>query len=521
MNFKKRVLLTFVVLLVGATVSYAQSSVNLMDGVYRFVPDNAEWGSWLVLNTNIPFIKNLIVIMPNGEVVSRGTVNISGTPAIVKWYEDEYLTNLTIVNLKEFKEYDSTIRFLRDLNNNEREIFRTYQTVFTQNLSSILTMNFAEKFATNDIAGIEKLLKEHSYQIDLQTCLNTVSYSLAWITDSENPRDDMKGGQPLNRNRNSIFQTIQLLVNSGVDLNDKNRNGVYISRNNTITFYRNIDESLNILFRAIRGNNQTNMAIIRFLLESGAIPNLSDLYYMDKQLFMAIDQGNNALVKLLIDAGCKIDVTSNCSTEDYYSRRINNSGSMSALQYATYWGEFAIVKMLVEAGAKLNYASSSTGSLSAKTAAVIAQERKETDIYNYLRSNQVASTPQSSSSQQSSTYTPPPSNSSGSSSSSSSSSSSNRTTARDVVDTINRAFESPLENGRYRMSGRTEEISFAGIAKAGNVSFKDASGTTHRGTYSIDGDRLTINVMSRSFFYTVNSKTSFSGQGESWYRVGF
>jgi len=96
-----------------------------------------------------------------------------------------------------------------------------------------------------------------------------------------------------------------------------------------------------------------------------------------------------------------------------------------------------------------------------------------------------------------------------------------RNIGKEIADSINRAFEAPIENGKYRVTGGAMELSFAGIAKAGNVYYKDASGTTHNGTYSIDGNRLTINVMGRSFFYTVTSKTSFSGNGESWFRVGY
>ena len=96
-----------------------------------------------------------------------------------------------------------------------------------------------------------------------------------------------------------------------------------------------------------------------------------------------------------------------------------------------------------------------------------------------------------------------------------------RNVGKEIADAVSNAFQPPLDNGTYRMSGGAEQIVFAGIARGGNISYKDAAGTTHRGTYSIDGTRLTINVMGKSFFYTINSKTSFSGNGESWFRVGF
>jgi hypothetical protein len=70
------------------------------------------------------------------------------------------------------------------------------------------------------------------------------------------------------------------------------------------------------------------------------------------------------------------------------------------------------------------------------------------------------------------------------------------------------------------MSGGTEEITFTGMANNGNLYYKDPSGKTSSGTYSISGNRLTINVLGRSFFYTITSRTSFSGNGDEWFYAG-
>jgi len=77
-----------------------------------------------------------------------------------------------------------------------------------------------------------------------------------------------------------------------------------------------------------------------------------------------------------------------------------------------------------------------------------------------------------------------------------------------------------LDTGRYRVSGRAEEITFTGMANNGNLYYKDPSGKTSSGTYSISGNRLTINVLGRSFFYTITSRTSFSGNGDEWFYAG-
>jgi hypothetical protein len=86
---------------------------------------------------------------------------------------------------------------------------------------------------------------------------------------------------------------------------------------------------------------------------------------------------------------------------------------------------------------------------------------------------------------------------------------------------VNKTIQGSLQNGRYRMSGRTEELSFSGIANSGSLFFKDAEGKTSRGTYTIKDDLLTINVLNRSFFYTIINRTSFTGHEETWIHVGF
>jgi hypothetical protein len=399
------------------------------------------------------------------------------------------------------------------------------QAVFAQDYN----LEFAEKFAANDMAGIETLLKGHGHQMDLQVCLNSVSHSLTWITLGSDPFDYRGGSLPLNRNRNSIFRAIQLLVDVGVDVNPYHH-GLYFNREYGIQYNRGGDEFSNILYQAIR-NSQPNMAIIRFLLESGAIPNFSELYGYDKQLFMAIDQGNAQLVKLLVDAGCKVD-----DTLSFYEGGANSSfrrditsrqaSTLSALQFAAYWGEYAIVKTLVEAGAKINFVMvTSTGYLGSKTAAIIARERGETDIYNYLMSSQVASAPPPSTPQSSSSYndtynyTPPPSSSS--SSSSASSSSSSRSSAADVGRAIAEAFTPPLDSGTYGLSGTQAKIRLTGIAKSGMLTYTNKQGKTVSGYYNIDGNRMTVQADGYTYIYNITSKTSFSGHGETWVRTGY
>ena len=413
------------------------------------------------------------------------------------------------------------------------------QMVFAQDYNR----QFAEKFAANDIAGIEKLLKEHSRQMDLQICLNSVSHSLAWLTMGENPLDFMEKGLmekalPLNRNRNNILKTIQLLVNSGVDLNQYKYEGHYTSNvDGNLSFYRKSYIFSNILYWSIIGNSQPNMAIIKFLLESGAIPNLG-IYDYDKDeilLLFAIGQGNANLVKMLVDAGCKIDQTYFFNIFDDESnikkfRRVPQEkysiGNLSALQYATYLGEYTIVKTLVESGAKISYVDKEISSylnLASKTAADIAKERKETDIYNYLQSKQIASAPQSSSQVSSA---PPPSSQSAqprqtyndSYDYSPPSSTPTRTQAPSTQTAIQ------LRMGTYTDRSVTgSELNLFTNTNSATHRIKDITATS-TGNISISGDQLIITwnkgpLSGRRSVYHIDSENQFSATGETW-RMG-
>ncbi|MCL2271646.1 MAG: ankyrin repeat domain-containing protein [Treponema sp.] len=361
------------------------------------------------------------------------------------------------------------------------------QIIFAE-LNNPQELAFVEAFVQSDLPAMEQILKENQNQMDLSALLYTVIY----------------GFNSLNTNKRLVVDIIQMFTRTRVNFNKKPSYNYYRSYLGDIES-RDVQKFDGYPLEIAIDRN-LGVQAIKVLLESGA-----DMYLAEGFIFPLSDE-QIAIAKLFIENG-------------YNVNRIQRTYEV-VLQIAARRGSFGIVKLLIESGAMVNWRHNNYH----KTAAEQAYDGGYIDIYNYLKQNgavwsppnQVASTQpsQQSRSTYNDDYSPPPSSSS-SNSSSSSSSASSRNTARDVVDTIQRAFEAPIENGRYRVSGRTEEITFAGIAKSGNVSFKDSSGTTHRGTYSIDGNRLTINVMSRSFFYDVTSETSFSGNGESWFRVGF
>jgi hypothetical protein len=382
------------------------------------------------------------------------------------------------------------------------------QTVFAQR-------EFFEMFAANDIDGIEKLLKEHGNQMNkvgqLEICLNTVNYSLAMLFDIS----PIEGGYPLNSNRNNIFKCIQLLVNAGVDLN-KYVQGCYVKNENGNIVYSGAVRFSNTLSIAASGKNQFAVSIVKYLLESGA-----DMY---PDLFTTSDD-YLAINRVLIENGYNV----NCFGGFGYGDR-----NVSPLYAAAGKGSIATVKLLVESGAMVNQQlknyvedGKKHGVERPLTAAEVAYKYGHIDIYNYLKQNgatwsppsQVASTPPSSQSRQtydSYDYSPPPSSSKSSSSSSSSGSS-----WADVGKAIADAFVPPLDSGTYGLSGTQAKISIVGIAKSGMLFFTNRQGKQVRGTYNIDGNTMTIQADGYTYVYTITSKTSFSGHGETWVRTGY
>ena len=366
-----------------------------------------------------------------------------------------------------------------------------------------LEVDFLNAFRNSDLTRMERLLQENRNRMNLSALVSTIVEGL-FFTNHQNIA-------PINTDRVFAVNTIKLLSRYGTNFTTAPDYFYAVDRHNgfigTVNNAPRVIGAPYILQRAIMLGD---INIIRALLEGGA-----NMYRYN--LNLAIDlfpmrDDDIAIARLLIENGYNVN------------RPYTGDGSIYLLYQAALQGQIGIVRLLVESGAMVNRANAGIN----QTAAQAAYERGHIDIYNYLRQNgatwtapsQVASAPPPSTQQPRTTNNhspPPPPSSSGSSSSSTPP----RNTGRDVVDTINRAFEAPIQNGTYRLSGRTEQFSFAGIARSGNVTFRDAAGTSHRGTYSIDGTRLTINVMGRSFFYTITSSTSFSGHGEEWFRTGF
>jgi len=286
------------------------------------------------------------------------------------------------------------------------------------------------------------------------------------------------------------------------------QNGLNVLYTNNEYQFRGYRNSL--LAYAIHVNEyKPNLQIIKFLLESGA--NMYPRDIQPAEIFVLEDR-RIAVTRLLIEKGYDIN-------RSYRDIRGNDSPDNYPLGWAANYGSYAIVRLLVESGAKVNAPNWSDK----KTAAQVAYEKGEIDIYNYLKQNgavwspptQVASAPPPSSQPRQTyndnyDYSPPPS-------SSSSSSTPSRNVGKEIAD----AFIPPLDSGTYGLSGTQAKIRLTGIATSGMLSYTNRQGKTVNGYYNINGNTMTVQADGFTYVYTITSKTSFSGHGETWVRTGY
>ena len=104
---------------------------------------------------------------------------------------------------------------------------------------------------------------------------------------------------------------------------------------------------------------------------------------------------------------------------------------------------------------------------------------------------------------------------------SSSGSSSSSTPSRNVGKEIADAFRSPIQSGTYSLAGTQAKIRLSSIAKSGILTYTTKQGRSGSGSYSIDGNRMTIQMEGYTFLYTVTSETSFRGDDGTWVRTGY
>jgi len=372
-------------------------------------------------------------------------------------------------------------------------IMLVVQTVFAEEMDTH-EVAFMEAFKKNDLTAMEKALKERTSKTNINALLATLIF---WEVDDSN------------------LPSVQLLMKYGANCNAtasylyyQTQNGLNVLYTNNEYQFRGYRNSL--LAYAIHVNEyKPNLQIIKFLLESGA--NMYPRDIQPAEIFVLEDR-RIAVTRLLIEKGYDIN-------RSYRDIRGNDSPDNYPLGWAANYGSYAIVRLLVESGAKVNAPNWSDK----KTAAQVAYEKGEIDIYNYLKQNgavwspptQVASAPPPSSQPRQTyndnyDYSPPPS-------SSSSSSTPSRNVGKEIAD----AFIPPLDSGTYGLSGTQAKIRLTGIATSGMLSYTNRQGKTVNGYYNINGNTMTVQADGFTYVYTITSKTSFSGHGETWVRTGY
>ena len=307
---------------------------------------------------------------------------------------------------------------------------------------------------------------------------------------------------------------VQAALSDGVSINYADRNRGYTA----------------LMVASAKGH----MSIVRHLVQRGASTSLRDRDG-DTALDSAILNNQAAVVEYLMSQtgnrelyeaarGGKLD---RVKLALQYGVDVNyrGSGNNTALVVATVNANFPIVEYLVENGANVN-ARNDEG----RSALNYALEKGEMEIHDYLIAHGarefepfpvVVHQPAPAPSQ---TYYDDPSPAPPQVASAAPSQTSGQRAAQAVVQGLQQVQDTmrgSLDTGRYRRSGQREEISFTGMANRGNLYYTDADGKRSTGSYSISGDRITMNILGRSFIYTITSRTSFSGHGEDWYRVGF
>ena len=281
------------------------------------------------------------------------------------------------------------------------------------------------------------------------------------------------------------------------------------------------------------------ITVIKYLLDSGADPNYASKYggrispvrqaYSDKNMpvvNLLLERGANG-ASILPSAGSSGD---NEMIRQLISRgvQIRSEQGAEALRWAAVAGykNFDTIKLLVENGVNVNARSADNGKYVQEvipfgaTAASIAYNKGEIEIYNYLKEHgaidfeprQVAQQPLAPSQSANNIYVQP---------STPSQTSAQSQPERNIGKEIAEAFQSPLDSGTYGAAGTNARMRFSSIGKSGIITYTTRDGKNGTGTYSINGNTMTVQMEGFTFVYTINSKTSFSGHNETWVRTGF
>jgi len=214
---------------------------------------------------------------------------------------------------------------------------------------------------------------------------------------------------------------------------------------------------------------------VQFILNSGVSAN-------GEILLLAMEKHRFNFARQFILSGCDVNYQ--------YPLSSSYSDGMSPLMYASRAADFELVQLLVNRGANIN-ARNRDGN----TALSIAQMNGNAQISEFLMERGAVQT----------AYEPVPVQPQSQTSSG----------IAGLLNSQNAAFQT----GTYRLSSGDRNLTFTGTASYGNISFISGS-RLYTGAYQAAGNTLTLVMEGRSFVYKVDSNVSFSGNGETWIRIG-
>ncbi|GHU75137.1 hypothetical protein FACS189461_0820 [Spirochaetia bacterium] len=254
---------------------------------------------------------------------------------------------------------------------------------------------------------------------------------------------------------------------------------IYSHRENTLEiletlFINNIHAAPHDLYTAINGAHTDT--VIDFILKDGAAPN-------GEILLLAAEKQRFNLVKKFIDM--KVEVNYKYPNEKTYA------DGMTALIHAAKADNFDAVKYLVEHGAKVNERTKD-----GNTAASIALKNGSVEMYDYLLKNGATEA----------AVNNPNTAEDGSK------------TGQGIASVIENDFS--LKMGTYRLAGNTTEIKLLGAGKTGSIMYTSSRGIIGTGYFQIDGSGLVITLGTSRYNYRIDTDARFSGNGETWARIG-
>jgi len=332
------------------------------------------------------------------------------------------------------------------------------QTVFAADYNA----DFLKAAGKNDLGAMEQILQRRANQMNLSSCMNEIL------------RDRVSGF-----NRGNTINVLRLLIRYGADANSG-------------------------LSASIQNQNQP-IEIIKFLLDSGAKltrTNLDD----------AVVRGSFDVFKFLLQYGGDIDIN-----ERTYSATNKTMLMVYSTRKIGQINNFDLVKLLVENGAKVNLRDDNGA-----TAASLAYDNGEIEIYNYLKSKgaidfepkQVTQQPAAPAQSTTNVYVQP-------------SAPAQSTPTQPAP--APRPAAPTLRPGRYAYSGSNVTMDIASPLTM--VTLYSGYTAVAIGNYTINGNTLVISILrassddykfmvGRTYDYTITSDSSFSGQGERWVRTG-